>query len=414
MKKLSDAEKWTLLAGTNASKAANELCDKPREETHKLSNEIGVAYMVEVVGQLSSDAAADLLRNLPQDFSAEIVNALSKDKAAHISEILSHAKDTAGALMAKEFLHIPEEMTVVDAIEFLHLIPSDRKGKIPYIYVLDREKKLVGVLQTRHLIFNALEKPIREIMKSPVISVGAGAPADEAAKILQNYRLLAVPVTDGDGRLAGIISADNVLQMMKEQADKDIAKMIGTDAEEMKTHSIPKIMRLRLPWLLVSVASGLFCAFITGTFHHNNAETVAMLFFFVPVVLGLSESTGIQGATIVVRNMTLGKSFSSKEIAALFFREVAVGVLIGLICGLIVGVVTSVWQGSAVIGLAVSLSMNVAIIISALIGLSLPLLFKRFNVDPAMASGPLVLAICDLQTLFVYFTLATSIVLAAK
>lgn len=404
---MNDTEKWGLLAQTSATKAVSELADKTREESHKITNELGVAYMAEVVSQLGSDAAAELLRALPTDFSQQIIAALPADKAKDIREILSHPEGTAGAVMAKEYLHVPSDMTIADAIEYLHLIPKEKKGKIPYVYAHDAGKRLEGVIQTKDLVFNPLDTPIREIMNAPVVSVNRNTSQQDLAKIFQEQRYLAVPVVDDDQRLVGVVPADNMLLAVKEQADKDIAKIVGTDAEEMKTHSVPKIMRLRLPWLFVNIVSGLFCAFIAGLFEHGIEEVTA-LFLFIPVVLGLSESTGIQGATIVVRNLTLG-SVRFKDFGPLFFREIVVGLLIGLVCGLIVGAVTSIWQGNQLLGLAIGISLNVAIVISALIGLLLPMVFKTLKVDPAIASGPLVLAICDIQTLFVYFNLASYI-----
>jgi magnesium transporter len=180
--------------------------------------------------------------------------------------------------------------------------------------------------------------------------------------------------------------------------------MVGTEAEEIKATSVLKILSLRLPWLFVSIVSGLTCAFITDFFQHN-IQAIAALFLFIPVILGLSESTAVQGATIVVRNLTLG-DLSLKDLGGIFIREISVGIFIGMICSVIVGVVAYIWQGNYLVGMALAASMALTISISALIGLILPIVFKTFKIDPAMASGPLVLAICDLQTLFVYFSLS--------
>lgn len=395
MTKLSDNEKWGLLTGGQAVAA----------ETG--SDELGVSYLTEVVGQLSSDAAAELLRGLPQDFADRVVRALPGERAADLSDILSCAPGTAGAMMCKEYLYAPAEMTCADAIAYLHMMPAGRKGKIPYVYLIDRDRRLVGQVQTPELVFNDLDTVLSSVMRTMVVSVRRDTPSEEVLKILQNTRLAAVPVVDAQNRLVGVISAHNALQAVKEQADRDIAKIVGTDAEEMRTHSIPKIMRLRLPWLFVNIVSGLICALISGVFERSLHEVMA-LFLFVPVVLGLSESTGIQGATIVVRNLTLG-NVRLKDLGGLFAREIVVGLLIGLVCAVIVGAVTSVWQGNPLLGAAVAVSLNVAIVVSALIGLLLPMVFKTLRIDPAIASGPLVLAICDIQTLFVYFKLSGSI-----
>ncbi len=392
MEKLTDAQKWQLIKHTEQ---ASESC----------KDKLGAAYMVDVVSQLSSDAAAELLRSLPADFSAQVIAALPEDRARDVKEILAYPTGTAGAGMAKEYLSIPACKSVAQAIAHLQVIPKDRKGKVPYIYVLDQEGRPQGVIQTKDLIFNLPETPVKDITRESVVTVSADTPQDKVAQLLQEGHYLALPVITAEGRLTGIISADSLLQFIQQQADSDIAKMVGTDAEELSADSsVPRIMQLRLPWLMVSIASGLFCAFISDIFHHKM-QSVAMLLLFVPVVLGLSESTGIQGATIVVRNMTRGK-FSLSDMGSIFFREVIVGILISVICAVIVGVVTAFWQGSWAVGLAMACSLVLIMIVSAGIGLVLPVIFKAVKLDPAFASGPLVLAICDIQTLFIYFNLA--------
>ncbi|PIU40313.1 MAG: hypothetical protein COT00_02365 [Candidatus Omnitrophica bacterium CG07_land_8_20_14_0_80_50_8] len=240
-----------------------------------------------------------------------------------------------------------------------------------------------------------------------MVQVETGMSQGDVAKLLQRHRYLGLPVVDQAQRLVGVISADSVLEAVEEKAADTIAKIVGTSSEEVKTRSIAVVMRLRLPWLLVSIASGLLCALLLG-FFQDNLQTIAVLFLFVPVVLGLSESTGVQGATIAIRNITLGH-VSIKDLGRLFFREVIVGVFIGIVCGTIVGTFAYLWQKNNLLGAALGGSMTLAIIISGLIGFLLPLLFQRFKIDPAIASGPLVLAICDLQTLVVYFGISLAV-----
>ena len=394
MKNLSDAEKWKILVESGAS---------DRQAVQKL----GGAYMVNVIEQLPSDAAAELMRSLPKDFQEKILLDLNLQKAKEVREILSYPLKTAGALMAKEFLLIPLDANIKEATAYLQSIPQERKGKVPYIYVLDKEGKPHGVIQVRDLIFYSPQTPVKEVMKSPATTVSAKTPQSEIIKLFEKQRLLALPVLDEAGKLTGVIRIDNALDAAQKQAANQIAKMVGTDAEEIKTKSVLRILKLRLPWLFVSIVSGLTCAFITEFFQHSIA-TVATLFLFIPVILGLSESTAVQGATIVVRNLTLG-NLTTKDIGGIFIREIAVGVFIGMICSVIVGIVAYIWQGNYLVGMALAASMAVTISISALIGLILPLVFRTLKIDPATASGPLVLAICDLQTLFVYFSLSAMI-----
>ncbi len=306
--------------------------------------------------------------------------------------------------MQTEYFCIPIECTIEEATRYLQSLPRDGKVKVSYIYVVDKNHRLEGVIQVRDLVFYPPDKRVKEILRGPIVQVETGMSQLDVARVLQRHRYLGLPVVDKAQKLVGVIGADSVLQVFQEEAEADIAKIVGTSAEEIKSRSARKILRLRLPWMLVNLTGGLFCAFILG-FFQNSLETVAALFLFIPVVLGLSESTGVQGATIVVRNLAFG-TVNLKDLGAFFFREVLVGVAIGLVCGFLVGGTAVLWQGSPRLGLAIAASMTVAIVISALIGLALPLVFRRFKIDPAIASGPLVLAICDLQTLSVYFSLS--------
>jgi len=309
--------------------------------------------------------------------------------------------------MAKEHVAISKDLTIQEATAFMQSLPQDQKGKVSYIYVTDRDGRLEGVLQVRDLIFYPAKKPVAEVIKKPVVQVETGMTQIDVARLLQRHRYLGLPVVDENQRLVGVISAANALKVFEEEAADDIAKIVGTSPEELRTHSVRKIMLLRLPWLFVNIVSGLLCAWIAGIFE-KNIETIAVLFLFVPVVLGLSESTGVQDATLIVRNLSLG-NLVFRDMKPLFFREFLSGILIGIVCGGAVGGVALLWKGSHLLGLALACSMLVAVMNSALIGLVLPVLFKKINIDPAIASGPLVLAICDIQTLFVYFPIAGAI-----
>lgn len=404
MKSLSDLEKWKLLARSDVNQAVSDFGDKAREAAAGMAEKLGTAYLVNVISQLGSDAAADLLRNLPEDFKEKILADLDPYKAALLKEILSYPPGTAGALMAKEVLVVPIIYTIRQTTEYLQSIAQDRRGKVSYIYVVGENHRLEGVIQIRDLVFYAPEKSVRDILKSPVVQVETGTTQLDVARLLRRHRYLGLPVVDKAQKLVGIISADSAMQVMEEEASDDIAKIIGTSAQEIRARSAFQIVRLRLPWLFVNIASGLLCAFISGLFEYS-LPTVATLFLFVPVVLGLSESAGVQGATIVVRNLALG-NLDMKRVNSLFIRETFAGIAVGSICGLFVGAFASLWKASPRIGLALAGSLALAISISAIIGLTLPLAFKRFKIDPAIASGPLVLALCDIQTLFVYFNLS--------
>ena len=399
-----EIKRWKALVKLDVNEAAGELIRKSPEEIHEVTESLGEEYISGFVSRLATDTASAVLRVLSGELRDQVLHAQSDEKQKDLREILTYPSGTAGSMMAKEYLAVPVEIDLADAIQRLRKINPERKGKISYIYAVDRTQRLEGVIQARDLVFYPPEKPVREILKSPVVQVEAGMSHEDVARLLQRHRYLGLPVVDKMQKLVGVISADVVMDAMEQNATDDIAKIVGTSAEEMKTHSVRRIVRLRLPWLAVNLLSGMACAYISGVFQ-NEAPKIAVLFLFVPVILGLSESTGVQGATILVRNISLG-NISFRYISSLFLRESLAGILIGVACGISVGFFAWLWMGKYVLGIALAVSMTFAIIISALIGLLLPLMFQKIKFDPALASGPFVLAVCDIQTLLVYFSLS--------
>lgn len=407
MKDFADIERWKELVRYDIEQAASEFGSQSPDNALYFAQELGVDYMADVAIQLESGIAAEILHNLPEDFQQKIITKLPEDKSSKLKEILSYPEGSAGSVMSKEFLAVDADLTIGEVIEYLPTVPQEKKGKISYIYVVDKNQRIEGVIQIRDLIFLPPETPVKKILRGPVVQAQAEMTQLDVARLLQRHRYLGIPIVDKDQRLIGILSADRVLKVYEEEAQNDIAKLVGTSPVEIRTHSIRKIIGLRLPWLFVNIVSGLLCAYISGIFQ-NSIQAIVSFFLFVPIVLGLSESIGVQGATIVVRNIALGNT-TFKNLSMLLVREIAVGIFIGFVCGMIVGLVGSFWQDSHTLGIALTTSMTTAIILSALIGLLMPLLFRKLAIDPAIASGPLVLAVCDIQTLLVYFTISSII-----
>ncbi|EKD29205.1 MAG: magnesium transporter [uncultured bacterium] len=344
------------------------------------------------------------MRILPKEIRLRLLPRFSSEQAEFLNELLSYSPETAGALMSKEFISVPVDFTIKQANEHIHSMSMNRrKYKVTYLYGVDSDMRLEGVIQLRDFLFYPPETPLRNILKTPVVQVETGMTQMDVARLLERHHYLGLPVVDKAQRMAGLISADKVLKVFEEEANDDIAKFVGTDADEIRTSSVRRILRLRLPWLCFNLISGLFCAYIAGLF--QDVQSLALLFLFVPVVLGLSESSGVQSATLIVRNISLGKK-RFENLKPFIKREIAVGLLTGAICGTIVGVFTLFWNAKYMLGFAVWGSLCLAICFSTIIGLCLPMFFQKMKIDPALASGPLVLALCDLQTLLIYFNLS--------
>ena len=313
--------------------------------------------------------------------------------------------------MRKEFLAVSDLSTIEETIKHFRGAPLEKVLKPSYIYVIDSEEHLVGVVQMRDLLSRLPTTHVKDIMLRNVVKVDNETDTREAMRIFVGHKFLALPVIDKSQRLVGVVSADDMVDAAGLQADKDIAMIVGTSVDEITSRSIPKIVKLRLPWLAISILSGLICAFILGWFEHE-LKTVIALALFIPIVLGISESTAMQSATIVVRNMALGKA-ALKDVNWLLQKEILVGVIVGLICGLFVGGTATLWQGNPNLGSAVALSISLSIIVSGAVGACLPFLFRYVRIDPALASGPIILATCDIITLLIYFRLSGFLLMGA-
>jgi len=309
--------------------------------------------------------------------------------------------ETVGAIMKNEFLSVSEESSIENTIKLFRTVSLEKVSKPSYIYVVDSRGHLMGVVQMRDLLSHPPDGLIRDIMLRNVVKVHTEMAPEEAVRFFIRHRFLALPVVNKEGKLVGIITADEMVDIAELEAEDDIAKIVGTGVDEITTRSIPHIVRLRLPWLAISILSGLACAFILGWFERDMKSVIALA-LFIPIVLGLSESTGMQSATIVVRNMAIGRA-TFRDVRWLLQKEIIVGVIVGVICGMLVGVTATLWQADKNLGAVLAISMSSSIILSGIVGSFLPFIFRFLRIDPALSSGPIVLATCDIITLLIYF-----------
>ena len=397
-------EYWKHNASYDPTQAAAELTNAPDDVWGQVLRELGSPFLVTVIAQIGSDLGAALIRRLPEDERENVLLRLSAYKSSAIKEILSYPADTAGAMMSKEVFAVRDDMTIRQAVDHLSTLEPERRGRISYIYVLDEDHMICGTLQTKDLIMCPQDTPVKKIAHWPVVQVEAMMTRTDVAQLLQRHRYFGLPVVSAEQKLVGIINANAIIDYIEKENLDDMAKMAGTSIAEITAKTVWAIVGARGPWLAVSVLSGIVCALISGLFQHSIQE-IAVLLLFVPVVLGLSESTGVQSATIVVHNIAKGNT-RFRKIMPILAKETHAAVLIGLACGLTVGLFAYLWQQNLVAGVGITLSMCITIFVSAVIGLVLPFLFRRFGADPAIASGPLVLAVCDVQTLLIYFSLS--------
>jgi len=359
-----------------------------------------------ILEKMPTDDVADLIGRMPEEMSDAVLQKMRKEGSEEVEDLLSYGDDTAGGIMVPEFIALREDITAREAIESLQKEHHDVEMPF-YLYVVDEYGKLVGVSSLRQLVLVAPDTPLKDFMTTDVISVRTDVDQEEVAKIVARYDLLAVPVVDESNRLVGIITVDDVIDIIREEATEDILKMAGAGEEFVETQSVLKSTRIRIPWLFASCIGGIVAFFIIGKFE-ESINKVAYLAAFIPVIMGMGGNVGTQSATIVVRGLATGR-LNIHDIWPVVLKEMSVGLILGLIYGFLIGAVAQVRYSTAALAFSVGLGVVSSMSIAALFGSLVPMAFARINIDPAVATGPFVTTAIDIISVFFYFIIATNL-----
>jgi magnesium transporter len=371
-----------------------------------LIDDMKVEDIVRILESMPADDVADIIGRLPEEKSQTILDKMKKAESEEVEDLLRYEDDTAGGIMVPDFIALREDVTARKAIESLQTEHSDVEMAF-YLYVVDEYGKLVGVSSLRQLVVVAPETLLKEFMTTDVFSVQTDMDQEEVARLVARYDILAVPVVDGSNRLVGIVTVDDVIDILRKEATEDILKMAGAGEEFVETKSIFKSTRIRLPWLFASCIGGIFAFFIIGQFE-SSLSKIAALAAFIPVIMGMGGNIGTQSSTIVVRGLATGR-INVREIWPVVFKELTIGIILGLVYGLLIGSVAQFRYSMEALAISVALAVICSMSIAALVGSLVPMAFARINIDPAVATGPLVTTSIDIISVFFYFLIATTL-----
>ncbi len=402
---LNDLEQGRLFQILIQSQLAGDvLSELDAESLQGLVGSLGDEELAGILSEMDADDAADLLALLPEERREGILSAMNVEDSEDIGRLLEYPEDTAGGIMTSSFFALGERTTVHDAIEAIQ--GAEEAETVFYVYVVNEEGRLVGVVSLRQLITSPPTVTLRQIMNPDVILVDVGTDQEQVAALVAKYDLLAIPVVDEARRLVGIITVDDVIDVLREEATEDVFKMAGTSQEELVYgNRVLPIVRIRMPWLLINLLGGVLTGTILWWFRATVEEIIALV-SFVPVITAMGGNVGTQSSSILVRAFATGRvDFSN--LAAHLWKEIRVGLLLGVVCGLLVGVVAIWWHGNAYLGAVVCLSMFVAMTVAAAMGTLAPALFRKMKIDPAVASGPFVTTANDLTGILIYLGTAT-------
>jgi magnesium transporter len=401
---LSEKHRQSFLIYLEPEQIAGMLQELDIKYQHDVLQRLGIEKSSTIMDLMDNDDLADLLNELSVENLQEYLNAMEQSEALTVQSLMQYPPDTAGGLMTNRFVWIRSYFTVREAVDKFKAY-SKFATTIYYLYVLDANKELVGVVSFRDLLLADADELIEDIMFTRLISVSVDTDQEEVAKIIRKYDFTAVPVVDENKTMVGIITIDDVIDIVVEEADEDIARLSAGGRDiDFDTPSHVAAFR-RLPWLIFLLLIGLVSANIINFFEHTLEAVVALSFFMV-IITGMTGNTGTQSLAVVVRGLA-SRDILPGTIRKLILRELGVGLIIGLVNGALIALITLLWQGNIYLGIVVGGALFLSLIIGTLAGTIIPLILYYLKIDPAIASGPLITTLNDIFSLTVYFGFAS-------
>jgi magnesium transporter len=394
---------FQLLEDNVAADVLVELEDDLRE---KLLNTLSSKEIAEeVIDNLDSDDATDIVAELPQNKKQEVLSHLEDTELANdIANLLTYPEDSAGGLMAKEFITVNLNWSITQCVREMRK-QAEEVSSVYTIYVVNDNNILIGTLSLKKLLITDSKTVISEIMKKDIIMVNASDDQEEVAKIMNKYDLVVIPVVNDLGQLIGRITGDDIMEIMIEEAEKDYQLASGISDDVESNDSVWSITRARLPWLLIGMAGGLFGAKVIGIF---DIEQNYQMTFFIPLIAAMGGNVGVQSAAIVVQSIA-GGTTSIEGTSKKLLKELRVALVNGMICSIII-LASAYGLGYGLpLSITVSISLLAVIVFAALFGTFIPLTLNKYKIDPALATGPFITTVNDILGLFIYFLIGQAI-----
>ena len=395
---------FSLLVERNSRLAMEALSELGPEAGAALLADRSGEDIVKLTQELPSDDAAAVIDYLPKELSAAVLELIQKRPAGgDVGELLEYKEQTAGRIMNPKVFALSEDITAGEAITAVQ--GARDVEMVFYLYVIDARRHLVGVVSLRRLLLVPPTTPLKRIMTTDLISVRADMDQEEVARQVASYNLLAIPVVDEENKLVGVITVDDVIDVIKDEATEDVYRLAGVSSDDRVFTPARESFRKRLPWLLVNLVTAFAAASVVALFQ-NTITVYTAVAFFMPVVAGMGGNAATQTLTVIVRGIALGELTWGNSRKALF-KEAAVGVANGLACGLIGGLVVWIAQGDPWLGVILGMAMIINMFVAATAGTLIPLSLRALKVDPALASSVFITTLTDVFGFFSFLGLAT-------
>lgn len=357
-----------------------------------------------IIEEMSSDELTDLLGKIDKEQADKILAQMADEDARVVRQLLSYAPDTAAGIMATEFVALNANMTVKETLKYLQEHHKENEN-INDLYVIDELDRLRGVIFLKELVTKDFDSRIAEIIHTKIEGVLFNTDQEEVGHRFEKYGYLTMPVVDNSNRLLGIVTVDDVMQIMRDENTEDIHRLGGIDEEEKVDGTLKESVKSRLPWLLINLLTAILASSVVGVFE-GTIEQVVSLATFMPIVAGMGGNAGTQTLTIIVRGIALGE-LNFKNMKKVFFKEVGVGLLTGTVIGLAIAVLGYIWEGKIIFGVIIGIAMILNMVVATISGYFVPLFLKKIKVDPALASSVFVTTFTDVLGFFFFLGLAT-------
>ncbi|MDD2423679.1 MAG: magnesium transporter [Candidatus Cloacimonetes bacterium] len=359
----------------------------------------------EIISEMASDELVDLLETIDPEERADLIGSLDAEDAQDVKDLMLHDPETAGGIMATEFVTIKDNMTVRETLEYLQ-IHGDEAETLSYLYVLDEDEVLKGVISLRDIVVNEFNELIAPLIKSNVISVRPELDQEEVATTFQKYGFTSMPVVDENNKMLGIITSDDVLDVLVDESTEDFEKMAAishSDGEYLET-GVFELARKRIFWLLFLMISATFTSFIIQGYEMALASVV-LLAAFIPMLMDTGGNAGSQSATLIIRGMALGE-IDLRDYFQVFWKEMRVSVIVGVVLAVVNFARIWLFHHDMLLAMTVSLALLFTVILAKTVGCTLPIVARKLKIDPAIMAAPIITTIVDVLSLLVYFKLA--------
>nr|WP_106783855.1 magnesium transporter [Lysinibacillus timonensis] len=376
------------------------------EDYEDYLKEMDTSYAAEMLSYMNTDDAVDVLNELDEEHRDSFLEMMDSETVEEFNELLAYAEYTAGSIMTTEYVSILENSTVRSAMTVLRN-EAPNAETIYYVFVVDTNHQLTGVLSLRDLIVSSEDTIIKEIMKERVVFAKVTDDQEDVAQLFKDYNFLALPVVSENNELVGIITVDDIIDVIDEEASDDYSKLAGITDINVDIGPL-KAAKNRLPWLIMLLFLGMLTASLMAQFE-ATLDQVALLALFIPLISGTSGNSGTQALAVAVRGIATGE-IDGKNKFKLLLREICTGLITGFVCGIVVIAIIYFWQHSLIIGLLVGAAICCSILVATVAGSFIPLLIHKLGVDPAVASGPFITTLNDVTSILIYLGLATTLI----